>query len=118
MAAKIEMMDGAYFVGRSKIFAWIDLTLHLNLFKVEEACSGTVHRQLMDSFHPKMVPMHKVNFNAKSECGMIQNYKHIEVSKLVKGRPFDNLEFMQWVKGYCDSVNGGGLLKTIEMDFS
>ncbi|KAK8511014.1 hypothetical protein V6N12_033297 [Hibiscus sabdariffa] len=102
MAAKIEMMDGAYFVGRSKIFAWIDLTLHLNLFKVEEACSGTVHRQLMDSFHPKMVPMHK----------------HIEVSKLVKGRPFDNLEFMQWVKGYCDSVNGGGLLKTIEMDFS
>jgi RP/EB family microtubule-associated protein len=98
----------------------------------------------MDSVHPGMVPMHKVNFDAKNEYEMIQNYKvlqdvfnklkitkvciiyvyipdlecflrliyfilfqHIEVSKLVKGRPLDNLEFMQWMKRYCDSVNGG-----------
>ncbi|KAL6569845.1 hypothetical protein OROMI_014359 [Orobanche minor] len=34
--------DPAQFVGRSEILAWINSTLHLNLSKVEEACTGAV----------------------------------------------------------------------------
>ncbi|GFZ12102.1 end binding protein 1B [Actinidia rufa] len=154
MATNIGMMDSAYFVGRNEILSWINARLQLNLSRIEEAASGAVQCQMMDMTYPGVVPMHKVNFDAKTEYDMIQNYKvlqdvfnklkidkttwlggketgsrdfrsrkdklmmafyspmhrehtHVEVNRLVKGRPLDNLEFLQWLKRYCDSINGG-----------
>ncbi|MBA0592118.1 hypothetical protein Gorai_009105, partial [Gossypium raimondii] len=72
----------------SEILAWINSILHLNLSKVEEVlfCSMNmyfwsgvaVHCQLMDAVHPGMVPMHGVNFDAKNEYYMIQNYNDLQ----------------------------------------
>ena len=49
----------AYFVGKNEIFSWINSTLQLSLAKVEEAASDAVQCQMMDMFHPGVVPMHK-----------------------------------------------------------
>ncbi|KAL6580321.1 hypothetical protein OROMI_008345 [Orobanche minor] len=108
--------DSAYFIAGLEILSWINSTLHLNLSKVEEGLHSVHH-------------IDDLNFDARNDNEMIQNYnvlqdftnkmnitkcfgdEQIEVNRLIKGSPLDNLEFMQWMrrwmKRYCDCHNGG-----------
>ncbi|KAL6764598.1 microtubule plus-end binding protein [Haematococcus lacustris] len=110
----------AFFLGRAELLGWINETLGTRVAKVEDTCNGSIACQMMDALHPGVVPLKKVDFNAKDEYSMINNYKvlqevfnkvnvdkYIEVNKLIKGKPLDNTEFLQWLKMYYDTVTNG-----------
>lgn len=116
MGESIGMMEGAYFVGRAEILDWINALTGLGYTKIEQCASGAATCQVFDALFPGKVRLEKVNFNARREYEFIHNYKvlqaafnrlkitkHIDVERLIRAKYQDNLEFMQWVKGYFDS---------------
>jgi microtubule-associated protein, RP/EB family len=73
----------------------------------------------MDCLHPGSVNMRKVDFNVRNDYEMEKNYKELQagftkkgidrafnVRQLTKGKLQDNVEFLQWFKGYFDDVTG------------
>ncbi|CDJ41968.1 microtubule-associated protein RP/EB family member 3, putative [Eimeria tenella] len=115
--SSVGMMEGAFFVGRTELLEWLNSSLQLKLSKVEECASGCVYLQALDwLLGPRSrVAMAKVKWGAKLEYEFVHNYKllqaafdahqvhkHIEVNKLVKAKYQDNLEFLQWLKAFCD----------------
>lgn len=115
-----SLMDGTYFVSKSDLLQFINSMLGLNLQKIEQTANGSIACQLLDAIRPGMLLLSKVDFNATSEYEMIGNYKilqaafnkagidkQIEIARLMKGKPLDNMEFMQWMKAYVDGQTGG-----------
>lgn len=109
------MMEGAYFVGRVALLQWINELTGLGLTKIEQTASGVVACHVFDALYPNTLRLDKVNFSATREYEFVQNYKVLQgafarigiskeifVDRLIRGKYQDNLEFMQWVKGYFD----------------
>ncbi|EKX41328.1 hypothetical protein GUITHDRAFT_159896 [Guillardia theta CCMP2712] len=125
--ASIGMMDAAFFVGKNELLNWLNELLGLNYSKVEQCANGAAYCQIMDAIYPGEVPLKKVIFDAKLEHDFVKNYKvlqtvfdkkniakHIEVNKLIKAKPLDNLEFLQWIKRYFDMHYGGQEYNPVE----
>ncbi len=116
----IGMMEGAFFVSRGDILAWLNDLLQLNLSKIEHCATGAVYCSVLDALYPGTVQVGKIKWNAKHDYEYVENYKvlqqafakndikrHIEVDKLTKAKYQDNLEFCQWLKRYFD-INYNG----------
>lgn len=103
-------------MSKTQILSWINEFLGLSYSKIEQTCSGVVALQVMDALFPGMVPLSKVNFNAKYDYEYAKNLKVlqgvfvkagiekvIDIDKLSKGKYQDNLEFMQWLKTFFEA---------------
>lgn len=121
MADSLGMMNPAWNVSKNEILRWINDTLLLGVAKIEQLGTGAVYCQLFDSIYPGVLPMSKVNWKAKAEPGYVANYKllqqgfdktshkkHIEVTKLVRCKYQDNLEFAQWFHAMWKMHGGEG----------
>ena len=74
----IGMMEGAFFVGRGELLAWVNDTFQLNLTKVEQAATGAVYCQIIDAIYPNTVQMGKVKWGAKHDYEFVENYKVLQ----------------------------------------
>lgn len=111
----VGMMNQGYFAGRSELLGWMNDLLQLDYKKVEQVSNGAALCQILDAAHPGTVSMSKVNYAAKTDYESIKNYKvlqaamsklnidrHVDVPRLLKGRPLDSIEILQWAKAYYD----------------
>lgn len=109
-------------LGNGALVKWVNEFLELEspIKKVDELCSAVCYAQFLEAIFPGKVALNKINFNAKNEYDLINNWKVIQsvftaqsvtkpvdVAKLVKGKTQDNLEFCQWFKTFFDSKYNG-----------
>ena len=118
MVDNIGMMDNAYFTSKSDIIKWVNNVLKLNITKIEQACTGAIYCQLLDSIFIGKVKMNKVNWKANNENEFLQNLKllqqslidckinkNIDIGKIAKGKYQDNFEILQWFKAFYTNKN-------------
>mmetsp|Transcript_979 Transcript_979/g.1224 ORF Transcript_979/g.1224 Transcript_979/m.1224 type:complete len:125 (+) Transcript_979:199-573(+) len=77
-AETIGIMEGAYFVGRLELLAWLKDFFGFNYTKVEQCANGAAYCQIFDAIYPGKLALHRVKFNAKHEHEFIHNYKILQ----------------------------------------
>ena len=79
MSESFGIMDGGYFVPRTEILRWINQMLELKLTLIEQLSTGAVYCQLLDAVCPGIVPLHKLNWKARTEYEFMQNLKVLQL---------------------------------------
>lgn len=108
-------MDGAYFVGRKDLLEFFNDLLDLEYTKIEQSATGAMACQITSLIFPGSIPLTRVNWDAKADYEFVANYKllqnafakhkvqrYVDVTKLIRGKYQDNLEFCQWLKAFYD----------------
>ena len=119
-AQRGEMQQRASFMPKSELLAWINGLLQTDYAKIEQCANGAAYCQVLDSLFTDEFPLRRVSFKAKAEHESLKNYKLIQeffmrkgiaktvdIEKMMKGRPMDNLEFLQWLRGFYDEHQQG-----------
>mmetsp|Transcript_24716 Transcript_24716/g.58037 ORF Transcript_24716/g.58037 Transcript_24716/m.58037 type:complete len:320 (-) Transcript_24716:138-1097(-) len=111
----VGLMDNAYFVGRHELLSFFNELLDLQLSKIEQTATGAVACQITEYIFPGSIPLSRINWEARSDYEFVANYKllqaafaknnvqrFVDVTKLIRAKYQDNLEFCQWLKAFFD----------------
>merc|ERR1711935_98366 len=115
----IGINHAAYKVGKREILGWANDVLDTNLGDVAgHVGDAAAYCQLLHSVNRKAVNLKNVKFDARDDYGFNINYqilqkafKFLHIDKIIRpdalmrGKPLDNLEFIQWLKHYCTHVS-------------
>lgn len=101
-------------LSRLELLQWLNDFTECDYPRVEMCCDGIGYCQIIDAIHPNVVPLSKLNFNAKFPDEFTCNLKILDdcfkklkldkiipIDKLAKGKLQDNINFLQWLYSYA-----------------
>ena len=106
-------------LGRLELLSWVNDSLETDYPKIELLSDGIAYAQFLDAVHPNVVPLWKLNFQAKHKDDCARNLKltedlakklklpfMVDVPNLSIGKFASNKDLVQWLYDYC-MKNGG-----------
>lgn len=94
-------------LGRLELLAWLNEMVETDYPKVEMCSDGIAFCQILDAIHPNVVPLQRLNFNAKNKDDNARNLKvlgdcvnklklqkQVSVVSLANGKFQSNMDFL------------------------